>query len=403
VIDRAFPARTARTARFALVTAALVAACTRPPAAAPAEVSAAGAASPLLRTTSGEIATRNLEAELAQAERQHGARPSDPVRTRALVDRLLLRAQLYGRLADYDRADALAQAAVALAPDSGDARLLRARVEAALHQFPKTLAELDRARRLGADQDAVQHVRVGVWQATGRLDEALVYLRAWRRDRPDLTTYAAEAAALADRRDYPRAEAAFSEARRHYADVSPFAVAWLEFQEGHMWESAGRSDRARPLFEAALGRLPGYAAAAAHLARIAAAFGDPAGLRQAADLVEPLVARSDDPEYLGQLGGLYGQTGRGAEGAGLVRRAARAYDALLARHPEAFYDHAARFFLHVGGDPWRARALAEKNLALRPTAEARDLRAEAERAAAVAPLSAKRATTTDPLAEMSVP
>jgi tetratricopeptide (TPR) repeat protein len=373
------------TARFALVTAALVAACTRPPAAAPA--TAAGASVSSLRTTNGDIARRNLEAELAQAERQHDARPSDPARTRALVDRLFLRAQLYGRLADYDRADALAEAAVALAPESGDAHLLRARARAALHRFGNALAELDRARRLGADEDAVQHVRVGVWQATGRVDEALVYLRAWRQGRPDLTTYAAEAAALADRRDYPRAEAAFGEAGRHYADVSPFAVAWLEFQEGHMWESAGRSDRARPLFESALARLPGYAAAAAHLARIAAAFGDPAGQGQAAALLEPLVTRSDDPEYLGQLGALYRQMGRAAEGARLVRQAAGAYDALLARHPEAFYDHAARFFLHVGGDPGRARALAEKNLAARPTADARDLYAEAERAAAVAALS----------------
>lgn len=147
-----------------------------------------------------------------------------------------------------------------------------------------------------------------------------------------------------------------------------------------MWESAGRSDLARPLFESALARLPGYAAAAGHLARLVAAFGDPEGLDRARALLEPLVASTDDPEYVGQLGALYRQLHRSTEGDRLVNQATQGYEALLARHPEAFYDHAARFFLHVAGDPKRALGLAQKNLALRPTPDARDLLAEAQRA-----------------------
>lgn len=346
-----------------------------------------------LPTTSGAIATHNFEAELAQAERQHRELPKNVPRTRALIEHLMLRAQFFGRLDSYDRMEALARSAVAQAPSDGDARLLLARVDAALHAFPEALTEAERAERLGADPDAAQKVRVGVWQATGRVDQALVYLRAWRRDCPSLTSFAAEAAAYVEKRDFPRAQASFAEARRHYGDVSPFAVGWLEFQEGHMWETAGRSDLALPLFQAALARLPGYAAAAAHAARILAAFGDPTGLRQARELLEPLLSATDDPEYAGQLGGLYRQLSRASEGDKLIVRAGRGYDRLLARHPQAFYDHAARFFLNVGGDPVRARSLAEENLALRPTADARDLYDETVRAAettALAPVSTSR-------------
>lgn len=335
---------------------------------------------PVVRTTSGEIATHNFLAELALAEKQHAAQPADLKRTRALIDHLFDQAKFFGKLAAYDEAEGVAKAALAAAPKSGEAHLLRAHTLSALHQFVAAAGEIDRGEALGADADAVRHARVGIWQATGKIDQALEAIRAWRRARPNFTNLSAEAGALADQHDYVRAAAVFAKARRGYDDVSPFAIAWSEFQEGHMWESAGRSDRARPLFESALTRLPSYAAVAGHLAHLLVAFGDPEGLDRARALLEALVARTDDPEYVGQLGALYHQLRRAAESERLIKRATQGYEALLARHPEAFYDHAARFFLHVAPDPKRALALAQQNLALRPTPDARDLLAEAERA-----------------------
>jgi tetratricopeptide (TPR) repeat protein len=314
-----------------------------------------------LLTTDGQLAASNLEAELAQAERQHRERPGDLSRARQLMERLLTHAQFFGRLSDYDRALALANEAITAAPTSGEAHLLRAGALAALHQFPQALVALDAAQAWQADADKVMRARVGIWQATGKID------------RPDLTTFAAEAGAYADKRDFPTAARAFTEAKRHYGDVSPFPVAWLEFQEGHMWEIAGRADRALALYQAAHDRLPGYASASTHLAAIVAAFGDATGLHQAETLLRPLTERSDDPEFVGQLAMVVRQLGRDAEADQLQRRATDAYAALLHRHPEAFADHAARFFLHVAGDARRALPLAEMNLALRPTRDARDL------------------------------
>jgi tetratricopeptide (TPR) repeat protein len=371
--------------RFGLLAAVLVAGCGRAgqPPAPPAPQSSQPSddiAYPTLKTTSGEIATHNFLAELAQAERQHAAQPKDLRRTRALVDHLFGEAQFFGKLADYDRAAALTKQGVAMAPADGDAHLMRAHSLAALHEFDAARAEIDRAEALNADADAVEHQRAGIWQATGDIDQALTHLRTWRRVRPSFATFGAEAGALADKHDYAHAAALFMAARSHDDDVSPFAVGWLEFQEGHMWESAGRSDRARLAFESAVARLPGYAAAVGHLAHLTAVFGDPEGLERARALLEPLVARTDDPEYVGQLGALYRQMHRTDEGDRLVKRATSEYETLLARHPAAFYDHAARFYLHVAGDPKRALLLAQKNLAVRPTPDARDLVTEAERA-----------------------
>jgi tetratricopeptide (TPR) repeat protein len=379
VIDRTVLRTVASVAAVFVWACGCVRAAPSPPAPAPAATDQPGAI--VLRTTSGAIATHNFLAELALAEKQHAAQPTDLKRTRALIDHLFGGAQFFGKLGNYDRAEALSQAALAAAPKSGEAHLLRARTLSALHEFAQAAAEVDRAESLGAEPDAVQHARVGIWQATGQIDRALGPLRAWRRGRPNFTNLSAEAGALADKHDTARAAVVFEEARRSYDDVSAFAVAWIEFQEGHMWEGAGRSDRARPLFESAVARLPDYAAAAGHLAHLLAVFGDPEGLDRARALLEPLVARTDDPEYVGQLGALYRQLHRTSEGDRLVKQAAQGYEALLARHPAAFSDHAARFFLHVAGDSKRALSLAQANLAIRQTPDARDLLAEAERAA----------------------
>ncbi|HVY39683.1 MAG TPA: hypothetical protein VHM31_17210 [Polyangia bacterium] len=372
---------------IAAVAAVLAAGCG--PRRAPEVAPAPGTPIPVARkTTDGNLATQNFLAELALARRQHAQHPEDLRRTRALVDHLFMDAQFFGKLADYAEADAVSRAAVRRAPADPEAHLLRARALAAWHEFPGAKAEADRAETLGGEPTAIEQIRVGVWQATGDLDQALPHLRAWRRARPNLNSYGAEAGALADAHEFSKAALAFAEAKRRYDDVSPFAVAWLELQEGHMWESAGRSDLARALFESALSRLPAYAPAAGHEARLLAELGAPAELERARLLLEPLASQSDDPEYAGQLGAVYRRIGRDAEGAALIRRARQGYEALVAQHPAAFYDHAARFFLHVGGDPGRALDYAQKNLTIRHTPDARELVGEAERATVAARLVA---------------
>src|SRR5262249_12728483 len=166
------------------------------------------------------------------------------------------------------------------------------------------------------------------------------------------------------------AERLFAEAPRHYRDVSPFPVAWLYFQQGSMWMREGNLKRARELFAAAHARLPAYAAAQGHLGEVEAALGN---FDRAIGLLRPLAGRPDDPDDAAQLARILNERGRTDEAQRWRAAAAARYQELIDRHPEAFADHAAEFWLAAGGDPQKASVLARQNLAVRQTPRAYEL------------------------------
>lgn len=327
-----------------------------------------------LPTTDGATAIGNLNGQIASFEKaENGADYAAQ-----LVALLSMRGQYLGRLCDYDRADELAERLVRDRPKSGRAYLVRAGTRSTFHRFAEAEADLDRAARLGERPDALAAPRATLLQATGRYDEALALRRAVSARGPDIVGLAAEAALLGEMGDVDGAERRFIEAQHHHPDVAAFPVAWLYFQEGLLWERAGNLPRARRLYEASLARLDGYAPATAHLAGVEAATG---ARDRAVALLAPLVEKSDDPEYPGQLAALLREAGRAAEADALRDRARARYDDLLARHRAAFADHAARFFLGDGADPARALALAVENANARRTRDAQTLLLEAALAA----------------------
>src|SRR5262249_47828021 len=245
----------------------------------------------------------------------------------------------------------------------------------------------------------------------------------------------AEASVRADRGEIEAAEALFIKAQHAYRDVSPFPVAWLYVQQGLMWMREDNLERARDLFEAAYTRLPAYAAAQGNLAEVEAALGrherSLALLRtwmqegslarawalsevassqlsgstapqhrteaaaalgrdeRAITLLRPRANNSDDPEYAGQLARLLSEVGQAEEARYWREMAATRYDNLLARHPEAFVDHAAEFWLTAGGDPHKGLLLAEKNLGIRQTPRAYALVLQAALATQTTPVASR--------------
>jgi hypothetical protein len=145
-----------------------------------------------------------------------------------------------------------------------------------------------------------------------------------------------------------------------------------------MWEREGRLAQARALYASAHARLPAYAHATSHLAALLAQDGERA---RAIVLLEPLLVSSDDPEVPAQLASIYAAEGRTVEASAMLERARRGYEERVARHPEAYADHAARFWMGVGGEPARALSLAQANLALRQSEPAYQLAIEAALAA----------------------
>jgi tetratricopeptide (TPR) repeat protein len=321
------------------------------------------------RTTDGHIAVNNLNAQIGAAERQLNG-PQHDFAVTSLIPLLEARAQFLGRLEDYDRAAAYADALVQAGPKNGNAYLARAAMRSSLHRFEPALADLAEAQKLGLAAGKVDPARAMTLHAMGRANEALALQQRLTDADPTMGNLGALAVMIGDRGDREKADALFERAIGVYRDVSPFPVAWIEFQQGQMWERAGQVTKARADYEAAVARLPAYATAQAHLAGLQAALGDREG---AIVRLRAVVAGASDPEFLGQLAALLDEVGRPEEAAPFKTRAKEHFEALLGKHPEAFADHAARFYLGAGANPARALELARLNLGNRTTPEAFDL------------------------------
>ena len=323
-----------------------------------------------IRTTDGTIALFHAQAQIESLERQE---PLGRLTSRGLselVDHLILRAHLLGRIVDYERASALAEPFVREASADALAFLVRARTRACLHRFTEALADLDAADYLGHTGAELAAERAAVFQAVGRYDEALALRRAAVERHADFESLGGLAVLQGERGEIAEAVRLFDESRARFRGVSPFGLAQLEFQYGHLWHRERDLNRAREWYMAALQRLPVYVPAEGHLAEIDAAQGE----RQTAIAsFRRLASASDDPEYPAQLSHLLSQVGQTDEAAAWRAKAEARYDELLARHPAAFADHAAAFWLAAGGNPQRAIPLARLNAENRPTPRAQRL------------------------------
>ena len=352
-----------------------------------------------LPTTSPSIALGNFEGDLANAASLVQKRPNDGevLTTAALV--YLQHGQIYGVLADYDRAAAFAARAVKLDPKVEGSWLALAGAHGVFHRFSEELVDVAQAEKLGASRYAVASRRASVDLALGELEKARLFYEKTAKDWPTLASLGALAALYADEGRLAEAEKLFIEAQHHYSDLAPYPVAWLWLEEGRMWEKAGRLARARELFEAALERVPVHAAVVSHLAAVESQSGD---RPHAIERLRALIKQSDDPEYTAQLSEVLRLDDQIDEARRLRSDAEARYLKLLAAHPEAYADHAARFYLLPGGDVKKAFAWAQKNLGWRKSLDAHTLLAQAAMAAgdpAAACASMERAL---PLAKHSV-
>src|SRR5262249_18898852 len=152
---------------------------------------------------------------------------------------------------------------------------------------------------------------------------------------------------------------------------------WSASQRARLWLRAGERERARAFLVEVVERLPRHVPAAVDLGWLDFRLG-----RRAEGIARLRSATgSEDPEAAALLAQALADAGSAAEAESWRRRAAERYDALVAAHPEAYADHASRFWLGAGGDPARARLLAAKNLENRRTPAAYALMVEAAHAA----------------------
>ncbi len=308
-----------------------------------------GCAVPHPPTTQGAIALANLDDQLQRSA-------DDP----AALDLWLLRLQF---LSDYRVLDRIAGFTEARADDPAGL-LRRARARMAAHRFADARADLDAA---GADPAQ----RAALLVAIGGAAEALPALQAQAERRPGFASHCALARGLAALGRLDEADRLYAQALAELDTTSPFPAAAVAFGRGLMWSEQGANKaRGARFYAEALRLLPGYAAAGVHLAEIEIASGD---LAAAEAHLLPVVIDTDEPEALALLGELHVRQGHAARGQDEIDGARRRFETLLARHPQAFADHAAEFYLGAGRDPQRAWTWARVNLGERPTRRAFEL------------------------------
>jgi tetratricopeptide (TPR) repeat protein len=336
---------------------------------------------PPLPLTDGSIALLNLQAQIDGLE---GC--DTPAEAAALIDLLILRGLILGRISDYERAAQLADRLVDVAVTDAVAYVTRGRTRAVFHRFAEALDDFDQAERFSPDDDAAKRERATVLQAMGRYDEALLTHEKATDRAGRFQDVATLVGFWAERGETLNAERFYLQSLGSYRGISPFPLALLDFQLGVMWMRDTQLEKARMCFEAAIRRVPAYAPAQGHLAEVEADLGNP---ESALARLYPLAVSSDDPDYAAQLARILGEMGWSDESSVWRRWAADRYDELTATHREAFADHAAEFWLGVGNDPPKGLRFAEFNLRVRKTPRAYDLLARALDAKAAEAASAR--------------
>src|SRR5882724_9800660 len=327
-----------------------------------------------LPVTDGTIALLNLRAQIDGLEPDVRLGQATVESRVGLIELITLRGLILGHIADYQRADQMAEQLVRDAATDGTAFVARARTRAVFHRFTDALDDIDRAERLGLNSETTNSDRAAIFQALGRYDEALAIRKEAEDRRGSFENVAALVGLYAERGDSDAAERLYAESRRRYRGVSPFPLALLDFQLGLMWMNNGRLDDARTSFDAARRRVPAYAPAQGHLAEVEAELGE---IESSVARLSSLAISSDDPDYAAQLARILGETGRAHESRHWCQFAAARYDELVASHPEAFADHAAEFWLAAGANPSKALRLARMNVEVRKTPRAFGLLAHA--------------------------
>ncbi len=321
------------------------------------------------RTTSPDIAVANLNGQIDALTRQVQIDPSNVAIRESLVGLLMARTQYLGTFDDFDTAFATVEEALEMELAPARIAVLHASLLSAVHRFDLALEELDRAEALGANE---QHeLRQTIALARGEHTERIVRERETAASAvPSFSALSGLAAAYRSSEQYERSDLAYQDALQVYRDVSPFPIAWVEFQRGIMWgEFADDADTAYTHYVNAVDLLPQYVVGNVHLAELEVEY----GLQDLAiERLERIVFETADPEPASRLAQFLAESDP-LKSQDYAAFAKERYEYFLAGYPLAFADHACEFYLGAGDDSDRALELALLNLDNRQTPRAYDL------------------------------
>src|SRR5262249_10183497 len=168
------------------------------------------------RLTDGTIALLNLQAQIDGLE-GHGT----SAEAATLIDLLILRGLILGRISDYERAAQLADRLVQVADADAAAYVARARVRALFHRFTEALDDLDHVDRISPQDAAAKRQRAAILQALGHYHEAFVTYEAVAEGGGQFERAAALAGFWAERGKTDTAQRFYLQSLSSYRGVSP--------------------------------------------------------------------------------------------------------------------------------------------------------------------------------------
>lgn len=320
--------------------------------------------------TDGAIAAINQASTRQHAWSRFWQAPERPGLAEYIAEQEGMALEFLSDFTALDRLDGLAEHLSHSGADAVRVALIRTQAASAAHRFTKARQHLAQARALGAAEELVERLALGIDQACGmHLDAALARRRVVATATGRLEDHVPLGALLADLGEYDAADAVYRDALRQYRDVSPFAMAWVCFRLGVLWgETAPKRQSARAMmwYGQAIAYLPCYVKARVHLAELYLADGRPDAARA---LLLPALP-SGDPEVQWRLGDALTALGQLAAADNMLAAAQAGFEALIDQHELAFVDHGAEFYAGSGNDVARAFALAQIDLANRPTPRA---------------------------------
>lgn len=254
------------------------------------------------------------------------------------VELLLQRAAIRGELSDYTAALAESAEVVKTSPDDPTAWKLRVDALSRVHKFKEARAALVEYDKHIHPSFLVEP-QASIDDGEGNTDAALAARATLGDDPAHVTVYAGT---LAEVGRYDEALALMPKALTNLRFTTPAFVNWLLFQWGRVYEQKGELAAARDFYLEAHRRLPGSVETLEHLALTLIATGEP-------ERAKALVVGQTHPSLLAIAGD---------------PAAADAWERYVAALPEAFADHAARFYLPT--KPARALELARVDFANRP-------------------------------------
>jgi tetratricopeptide (TPR) repeat protein len=292
--------------------------------------------------------------------------------TQDLIGALLESTKVHGRLEDFQ--EALAVSAGFLEHATGnaiaDAWRARTRVLTAVHRFADARAALEHVKASALNDTEWRDLAAAIDEASGHLERSAPIRERIAHEWGSPANLTALAGSLAAQGKLDEALAVMPKAAANVRDNSPALLAYILFQWGRIYELRGEPAAARELYSSARTRLPTLEETT-HLAQAMIATGDSAGAKK---LVDGELAAGRHPELVALAAQLEPDAAAREK---LVAEARSEWERYVAALPEAFSDHAARFYLGVGANPARAAELAKQNLANRDTLEARALAVEA--------------------------